>query len=447
MHITVDLTLIHLITGLSMQGPDPQHFYLGKTLYFSLAQHIKEAYDEVEKGKQGYKVSSIQDGAMHLACQIIAGKLIRKNHPTQDTEFVVYLAGKCVEGMQMNWASYLVNKLEKDFHEAQDQGHKFHFIWLFVLIAFVAWKMLEGASFPEIEPSKPLIDRFYNLWYMNDISKKWKSNAVFHAYYQQLKVSIELFPQMTPHTQHQYRPLAKFRVDPHFIYITMCIDESKEELQSYHKLIDEDMEQSMKEFPIEFLVPVDDEKLSEPEIIGSPLVTWFEHARHTNVKKKKKKEEFQNIETDEEENASEESRPRLPAVGGGDEVNQELGGEEGEIQEEGEATPPKDPPTETKTSKKRKVSLQKPSARKKTRTSKPQLEAMLMEDDIGLVCGEMEDAYEDLLQRYGMNQEELYVRVEKELKEIQRAIQLSRAVPTAPSLSEIAELGDELAQI
>jgi hypothetical protein len=29
--ITVDLTLINQITGLSMQGPDPQDFYPGKT--------------------------------------------------------------------------------------------------------------------------------------------------------------------------------------------------------------------------------------------------------------------------------------------------------------------------------------------------------------------------------------------------------------------------------
>jgi hypothetical protein len=35
--INVDPTLIHLITGLSMQGPDPQKFYPGKTSYRSLA--------------------------------------------------------------------------------------------------------------------------------------------------------------------------------------------------------------------------------------------------------------------------------------------------------------------------------------------------------------------------------------------------------------------------
>jgi hypothetical protein len=48
----------------------------------SFTQHIKEAYDEVEKGKRGCNLSSIQDGAVHLTCQLIAGKLIRKGHPT-----------------------------------------------------------------------------------------------------------------------------------------------------------------------------------------------------------------------------------------------------------------------------------------------------------------------------------------------------------------------------
>jgi hypothetical protein len=111
--ITVDLEMINLITTLSMQGPDPQQFYRGKTLDHSLAQHIKESYGEVEKGKQGYKVATIQDGAVCLAFQLIASKRVRKNCPTQVTGLVVDLAGKSMEGMKMNWASCIVNELEK----------------------------------------------------------------------------------------------------------------------------------------------------------------------------------------------------------------------------------------------------------------------------------------------------------------------------------------------
>jgi hypothetical protein len=111
------------------------------------------------------------------------------------------------------------------------------------------------------------------------------------------------------------------------------------------------------------------------------------------VKKKKKKEEAQNIETDEEDKPFEENGSGLPAGGGGGE-DQGDGQGEGEEGEE-KATPPKYPPTETP--QKRKASPKKPLARKKTCTSKPQLEAMLIEDDINLVQGAMEDASEDLL--------------------------------------------------
>jgi hypothetical protein len=96
--------------------------------------------------------------------------------------------------MKMNWASYLVNELEKDCCEAKDQGYEFHFSWLPILIAFVAWQMLERAAFPEVKPLEPLAARFSTLWYTNDMAKQWKSNAVFHAYYLQMKHAIEAFP-------------------------------------------------------------------------------------------------------------------------------------------------------------------------------------------------------------------------------------------------------------
>jgi hypothetical protein len=83
----------------------------------------------------------------------------------------VDLTGKCVEGMQMNWVSYLVNDLEKDYCEAQDQGYEFHFSWLLVLIAFVTFHMLEGVTFPEVDPFELLAARLSTLWYTNDMSK------------------------------------------------------------------------------------------------------------------------------------------------------------------------------------------------------------------------------------------------------------------------------------
>jgi hypothetical protein len=73
--------------------------------------------------------------------------------------------------MKMNWASYLINKLEKEYRKVQDQGYELNFSWLLLLITFVSWKMPEEVTFPEVEPSEPLVTRFSTLWYTNDMSK------------------------------------------------------------------------------------------------------------------------------------------------------------------------------------------------------------------------------------------------------------------------------------
>jgi len=63
-----------------------------------------------------------------------------------------------------------------------------------ILIAFFTWEILEGVTFLEVEPSKPLAMRFTTLWYTSDMEKQWKSNAVFYAYYLHLMRTIESFP-------------------------------------------------------------------------------------------------------------------------------------------------------------------------------------------------------------------------------------------------------------
>jgi hypothetical protein len=126
-HINVDIVLINRITELSMHGRDPHEYYPGKTADHTLVQKIKEAYGDVEKGMRGYKLASIESGVVHLACQWIVGRLVCKNRPTQVSGCVVDLAGKCIEGLQMNWVKYLVNQLVIDCRKAQDQGHDFHF--------------------------------------------------------------------------------------------------------------------------------------------------------------------------------------------------------------------------------------------------------------------------------------------------------------------------------
>jgi hypothetical protein len=117
----------------------------------------------------------------------------------------------------------------------------------------------------------------------------------------------------------------------------------------YYKIMDEDMDKITKEWLEEFLVPVADVELSDTETIGNPIVTRVEHVRQSSgTKKKKKQEEFQDIESDEEDNTSEDNGFDSPR-GGGDEAEEQGGGDEGEEKGGGEATPPENPPTGTVT--------------------------------------------------------------------------------------------------
>jgi hypothetical protein len=72
---------------------------------------------------------------------------------------------------------------------------------------------------------------------------------------------------------------------------------------------------------------------------------------------------------------------------------------------------------------------------------------VLTVDDIELIITVVEDALEYILQKHGANKESMYDRIEKELRDIQQAIHLNRAVPTAPSSTESVELGDEPTQL
>jgi hypothetical protein len=299
--------------------------------------------------------------------------------------------------------------------------------------------MPEGATFPEIEPFEPLAAKFTTLWYSSDMGKQWQSNTVFHTYYLQLRRAIESFPRMTSNTLDRFRPLMKFRADRHFIYITACADESKEELQYYYKLTTEDLEEIIKDWPAELLIPADPAELSDPDLIGNPVVTREEYDAPSSSRKKKKQD------VQEVHNTSEETASESPSGGGDDEVNKEE--KEQEEDKQGEVTPPQNLPDDTDPSKKRKVSPMKPSSWKKSKSNKPKMQNVLTVDDFDFIISAVGDASEEILQRNEAKQEAMYDRIEAELRGVQQALYSSRAVSTAPPPSEEPELGDEPAQL
>jgi hypothetical protein len=90
---------------------------------------------------------------------------------------------------------------------------------------------------------------------------------LFSKYYNQLKASIRSEPCITLNTLQRFEPLIKLITDRHFIYLTLHVDEHQEQLWSYYKLTEEDLEDITKEWSMDLLVSADPAKMSD---IDSP---------------------------------------------------------------------------------------------------------------------------------------------------------------------------------
>jgi len=67
---------------------------------------MKKKY-KLEKKKSNYTISSIKDKVVHLATQILAGKVMCKCRVDEVPAPVVTLAEQCMEGVQFNWFKFL----------------------------------------------------------------------------------------------------------------------------------------------------------------------------------------------------------------------------------------------------------------------------------------------------------------------------------------------------
>jgi hypothetical protein len=116
---------------------------------------------------------------------------------------------------------------------------------------------------------------------------------------------------MTLNALHRFWPLMKFSIDRHFIYITTHVDEHKQQLQSYYKMTEEDLEEITKDCSTNLLLPADPVEISD---VDNP-----ETAQDTpGPSKTKKTEEVQELD-----NASIKIASISPTEGGdGEDFNE-----------------------------------------------------------------------------------------------------------------------------
>jgi hypothetical protein len=89
----------------------------------------------------------------------------------------------------------------------------------------------------------------------------------------------------------------KFNVYRHFIYITTRADEHKQQLQSYYKLMEDDLEENTKEWSEDLLVPADHTEMSDIDSLEAVHDT-------PGPSKTKKNEEAQDVSSTSVKNAS-----------------------------------------------------------------------------------------------------------------------------------------------
>jgi hypothetical protein len=76
-----------------------------------------------------------------------------------------------------------------------------------------------------------------------------------------------------------------FHIDHHFIYITVQEDEHKEEIQSYYKLTEEDLEEITKDWSADLLIPANPIEMRDPELDSSEA----SHKEHDTPKPSRRK--------------------------------------------------------------------------------------------------------------------------------------------------------------
>jgi hypothetical protein len=156
----------------------------------------------------------------------------------------------------------------------------------------------------------------------------------------------------------------KFSVDRHFIYITTRADEHKEQLQSYYKLTEDDLEEITREWSADLLISADPTEMSD---IDSPEAAQDTPgpSKTKKTKKTKKDEEIQDVD-----NRSVRTASITPEQGGN-----------GEDLEEVEQRPE----DEVEILKKRKGSPPEPSSRKKSKAPVTKLQTTLTPDDFSFL--------------------------------------------------------------
>jgi hypothetical protein len=170
----------------------------------------------------------------------------------------------------------------------------------------------------------------------------------------------------------------------------VCVGEHKQQLQSYYKLTEEDLEEITKEWSTDFLIPANPTKISNIDSPGTAQDT-------PEPTRTKKTEKVQGLAS-----ASVKTASISPEQGGDGE---ELDDKEVKQKQGDEVDPLKN----------RKGSPLKPSSQKKSKAFSTKMQTVLTSDDFDFLITSMNDASLEIAKKQEAKQEEIYDGIEIDL--------------------------------
>jgi hypothetical protein len=157
-------------------------------------------------GKRGLDVKNISDDNIRFATHVMSCKMLQKCRKDEVPATVIAATEKCIEGVQMNWATFLVNQFLKDCIEAQEKGTKFHYAWILILFVLVGWKE-RGYQCMGTYGRGSMAVRYANLWNTPNKRIQHYNNVTFFVYLENIRYLVEHTLCISTETVEKYKDI------------------------------------------------------------------------------------------------------------------------------------------------------------------------------------------------------------------------------------------------
>jgi hypothetical protein len=252
--VPIDVDLIAKITGFLPSGVKPEDYLDNKARDKEIAEEVKAQF-RTNRGTRGIIIKDINDPATKFSTNLMACKLLRKCRKEEAPTGVIEVVVQCAKGVVLSWAPYLLNQFLIDCRDAQDNGTKFHYSWLLILIALVGWKEPKFSSFLD-RKGKCCATWYETLWQEKDPKNQQVNNTVFSMFLEDMQQKTTNVWRIPIEVVQENEGIANFKASRHHLWIQARRDPKKKWLEMRYCTSREEVDWIVKDWPVQWKVPV-----------------------------------------------------------------------------------------------------------------------------------------------------------------------------------------------